>query len=469
MSNRLNGQNSGQARGKTRTGRAANATAHLGLSLTAIAEARWRATRKAYGYESTNAVMSPVSTPKRTRSSATTRAKPVKKGMQATVKVLRLAVAEIDFFEKNPRTLVNEKFEEIKESIRSRGIDQPIKVTQRPGTSRYVLAAGGNTRLRAIKELHAETGEERFAATDCIWTDYVDDIDIEVAHTVENEQRAPMCFWDRANNYVNILNRVSEQRGQKLSQQDCLDYLAQKGVATSRGTLWNWRFAVSNFQGLGAAAFLLSGEGTKAIQASTNKLQSIVKMLGLSSNFALEPIIEAACLDMQLEFDRTGEFSADALISRIYHHFAAKTDLDPLQLDEAADLAAEYHELTPIEFRMLLTSRGRKGEREQQKREMKLAARREKRARLADAAEQDNAVPAPYSETVARDAAELDGISNDVDLDLVHATVRDLLRTALEASSKILLSTPEDIPTDERAAKFQECFVNVSTTIEANA
>ncbi|WP_429498268.1 phage late control D family protein [Robbsia andropogonis] len=39
----------------------------------------------------------------------------------------------------------------------------------------------------------------------------------------------------------------------------------------------------------------------------------------------------------------------------------------------------------------------------------------------------------------------------------------------LEASSKILLSTPEDIPTDERAAKFQECFVNVSTTIEANA
>lgn len=39
----------------------------------------------------------------------------------------------------------------------------------------------------------------------------------------------------------------------------------------------------------------------------------------------------------------------------------------------------------------------------------------------------------------------------------------------LEASSKILLSTPEDVPTDERAAEFEERFVNVRATIEANA
>ncbi|WP_230674580.1 hypothetical protein, partial [Burkholderia glumae] len=33
--------------------------------------------------------------------------------------------------------------------------------------------------------------------------------------------------------------------------------------------------------------------------------------------------------------------------------------------------------------------------------------------------------------------------------------------SALEASSKTLLSSSEDVPTDERAAKFEECFVNV--------
>ncbi|WP_420291559.1 hypothetical protein AB9075_07285 [Burkholderia thailandensis] len=39
----------------------------------------------------------------------------------------------------------------------------------------------------------------------------------------------------------------------------------------------------------------------------------------------------------------------------------------------------------------------------------------------------------------------------------------------LEACSKNLLNPPDDIPTDERAAEFEERFVNVRATIEANA
>jgi hypothetical protein len=41
--------------------------------------------------------------------------------------------------------------------------------------------------------------------------------------------------------------------------------------------------------------------------------------------------------------------------------------------------------------------------------------------------------------------------------------------THLEASSKMLLGTPEDVPADESAAEFQEWFANVSSTIEAYA
>lgn len=39
----------------------------------------------------------------------------------------------------------------------------------------------------------------------------------------------------------------------------------------------------------------------------------------------------------------------------------------------------------------------------------------------------------------------------------------------LEASSKRLLGTPEDIPADERATEFEKRFVNVSAPIEASA
>jgi hypothetical protein len=43
------------------------------------------------------------------------------------------------------------------------------------------------------------------------------------------------------------------------------------------------------------------------------------------------------------------------------------------------------------------------------------------------------------------------------------------MELSLEASSKRLLRTPEDVPADEGAAEFQECFVNVSSTIETYA
>lgn len=45
---------------------------------------------------------------------------------------------------------------------------------------------------------------------------------------------------------------------------------------------------------------------------------------------------------------------------------------------------------------------------------------------------------------------------------------RDEMRQ-LEVGSKTLLSSPDDVPADERAAKFQECFVNVGTSLEACA
>lgn len=41
-------------------------------------------------------------------------------------------------------------------------------------------------------------------------------------------------------------------------------------------------------------------------------------------------------------------------------------------------------------------------------------------------------------------------------------------KSGLKASSKRLLRTSEDVPADEGAAEFQERFVNVSSTIEAN-
>jgi len=45
------------------------------------------------------------------------------------------------------------------------GILQPLSVTKRPGENHYILFAGGNTRLQAIRELWEETGDEKFRET----------------------------------------------------------------------------------------------------------------------------------------------------------------------------------------------------------------------------------------------------------------------------------------------------------------
>lgn len=64
-----------------------------------------------------------------------------------------VAVDEIDVYDHNPRQLANDRYDEIKASIRASGMEQTLTITRRPGAPRYMIAAGGNTRLQAVKAL----------------------------------------------------------------------------------------------------------------------------------------------------------------------------------------------------------------------------------------------------------------------------------------------------------------------------
>lgn len=64
----------------------------------------------------------------------------------------------------NPRTTRNPKYEEIRESIRTRGLDTVPKVTKNPDIpgAPYIFSDGGNTRYAILRELFSETQDERF-------------------------------------------------------------------------------------------------------------------------------------------------------------------------------------------------------------------------------------------------------------------------------------------------------------------
>ncbi|MEW8042605.1 MAG: ParB N-terminal domain-containing protein, partial [Candidatus Thiodiazotropha endolucinida] len=80
-----------------------------------------------------------------------------------------LDVRRIMPYERNPRHGENPEYDRIKVSIRANGLDQPLVITQRPGTTDYIVHLGGNTRLLILKELYEETGDDRFSQVQCIF------------------------------------------------------------------------------------------------------------------------------------------------------------------------------------------------------------------------------------------------------------------------------------------------------------
>lgn len=149
--------------------------------------------------------------------------------------LMSLPISEIDFFDKNPRRLHDvSSYAAIKESIRSSGIQQPVHVTQRPGKSKYVLAQGGNTRLKILCELLEETGDNRFRMMPCIYIPYSDETTLQVAHLVENELRAEMCFWDKACKYAEIRDIFQDESDSgKLSLRELEVMFSDKGLTVS--------------------------------------------------------------------------------------------------------------------------------------------------------------------------------------------------------------------------------------------
>lgn len=82
------------------------------------------------------------------------------------------------------------------ESIRARGQQQPIEVQALPA-GRYGLISGWR-RLLALRQLHEETGEARFARVQALLRQPEDQAQAYVAMVEENEMRADLSYFERA-------------------------------------------------------------------------------------------------------------------------------------------------------------------------------------------------------------------------------------------------------------------------------
>ena len=138
---------------------------------------------------------------------------------------------ELRPYDFNPRVTRNPLYEDIKASIHTRGLDAPPSITRRPGESHYIIRSGGNTRLGVLRELWAETKEERFFRIPCLFRPWSarGEIVALTGHLAENELHGELTFIERALGVEKARELYEQESGESLTQSELAQRLTADG------------------------------------------------------------------------------------------------------------------------------------------------------------------------------------------------------------------------------------------------
>jgi len=162
----------------------------------------------------------------------------------APLGVVVLDVCRIHPYEHNPRRAPNAEYGRIKASIRADGLGQPLVVTQRPGEADYIVHAGGNTRLRVLRELFDETGDRRFAEIPCVIRPWTREADVLLAHLKENDLRGALTFLDKSLAVADARRFFAKDTAEPLTQAGLAEVLRRHGYGLSQGLISQMAYAV---------------------------------------------------------------------------------------------------------------------------------------------------------------------------------------------------------------------------------
>src|SRR6185437_806504 len=143
---------------------------------------------------------------------------------------------ELRPYDLNPRVTRNPLYEDIKASIRTRGLDAPPSISRRPGESHYIVRSGGNTRLSVLRELWAETKDERFFRIPCLFRPWSarGEIVALTGHLAENELHGGLTFIERALGVEKARELYEQESGAPLSQRELARRLTADGYPISQ-------------------------------------------------------------------------------------------------------------------------------------------------------------------------------------------------------------------------------------------
>ncbi|KVT58093.1 ParB family protein [Burkholderia ubonensis] len=137
-------------------------------------------------------------------------------------------------YELNPRVTRNPRYDDLKASIRERGLDAPPAITRRPGEAHYIIRNGGNTRLAILNELWTDTHDERFFRIPCLFRPWSrrGEIVALTGHLAENELHGALTFIERALAVEKARELYEQESGTPLSQSELARRLTGDGYPT---------------------------------------------------------------------------------------------------------------------------------------------------------------------------------------------------------------------------------------------
>lgn len=176
-----------------------------------------------------------------------------------------LSLAQTKPYDLNPRRSANPRYEDIKSSILAQGgLATPLTVTQRPGDSLYMVAAGGNTRWHILNELWTETSNPCFFEIPCLVVPWKSESHCLAAHLVENELRGEMTFIDKALALESLKSKLETEGDLPLSRNEFVRKLGLLGYPISKRQLIRLEYAANRLHPLIPIA-LSSGFGSSSI------------------------------------------------------------------------------------------------------------------------------------------------------------------------------------------------------------
>lgn len=139
-------------------------------------------------------------------------------------------------YELNPRVVRNPLYDDIKASIRERGLDQPPSITRRPDEPHFIIRNGGNTRLSILGELWQETRAERFFRIHCLFRPWQSEAHTLLGHLAESDLHGQLTFIERAL-AVAQLQGMLQGADESLSQRELSSRLSQGGYPISQSQI----------------------------------------------------------------------------------------------------------------------------------------------------------------------------------------------------------------------------------------